>query len=146
MTTATLIDGTVVDSSSEEWRLECEARHIAWHSSADIREYLDIVERHDILDHFDARSPADRRRVQQMIDQPLLVLLLLQSNDALRRQIRLQRLAGKQAVQREQHRLLQNQTAFGRVIVEHVPGDINAAAAFDHARPAVRLAARRVLM
>ena len=46
MTTVTLIDGSEVDSSSEAWRHDCEARMVAgmdtlWHR----REYLDLVER-----------------------------------------------------------------------------------------------------
>jgi hypothetical protein len=44
MGTVTLIDGTEVDSASEAWRAECEARHIL--SMRDIysrREYLAAI-------------------------------------------------------------------------------------------------------
>jgi len=44
MGTVTLIDGREVDSASEEWRAECEARHVL--SMRDIgrrREYLAAI-------------------------------------------------------------------------------------------------------
>jgi len=42
----TLIDGRQVDSASEDWRHECEARAIAARPTlAERREYLDLVER-----------------------------------------------------------------------------------------------------
>jgi hypothetical protein len=46
MRPVTLHDGTVVDSSSDEWRHECEARHIVDMPSLSARrEYLAHVER-----------------------------------------------------------------------------------------------------
>lgn len=46
MSIVTLIDGRQVDSASEEWRHECEARAIAARPTlAERREYLDLVER-----------------------------------------------------------------------------------------------------
>lgn len=42
MPTAALLDGTLVDTSSEEWRHECEARTILtkWSRLSDRRAYL----------------------------------------------------------------------------------------------------------
>ena len=46
MTTVRLLDGTEVDSTSEAWRHETEARYVAARPSLhDRREYLDAVER-----------------------------------------------------------------------------------------------------
>ncbi len=46
MTTVTLITGEQVDSASEAYRLECEARELLrGRSTQDRREYLAIVER-----------------------------------------------------------------------------------------------------
>ncbi len=45
MTTVTLITGEQVDSASEEWRLECEARELLRRNTTDRREYFDAVER-----------------------------------------------------------------------------------------------------
>lgn len=45
MTTVTLHDGRQVDSSSEEWRLETEARELMRWGTLDRRQYLDNVER-----------------------------------------------------------------------------------------------------
>lgn len=45
MTTVTLITGEQVDSSSEEWRLETEARELLRRNTVDRREYLAAVER-----------------------------------------------------------------------------------------------------
>lgn len=42
----TLLDGREVDSASEDWRHECEARAVAARPTlAERREYLDLVER-----------------------------------------------------------------------------------------------------
>lgn len=44
----TLVDGTVVDSGSEAWRLECEARHVlALRSKADRQHYLEGCRKFD---------------------------------------------------------------------------------------------------
>lgn len=44
MNTVTLIDGTAVDSASEDWRHECEAPHVAGLPTREARrEYLDRV-------------------------------------------------------------------------------------------------------
>lgn len=41
-----LIDGREVDSASEDWRHECEARHIAkLPTLADRRAWLEVIER-----------------------------------------------------------------------------------------------------
>lgn len=45
MTTVTLIDGRQVDSASEDWRLETEARELLRRNTAERREYLATVER-----------------------------------------------------------------------------------------------------
>lgn len=45
MTTVTLHDGRQVDSASEEWRLETEARELLRRNTNARREYLDAVER-----------------------------------------------------------------------------------------------------
>lgn len=46
MCTVTLIDGREVDSESEEWRHECEARYIALRPTlVERRQYLEAVER-----------------------------------------------------------------------------------------------------
>ena len=46
MSTVTLLDGRQVDSASEDWRHECEARAIAARPTlAERRMYLDEVER-----------------------------------------------------------------------------------------------------
>ena len=45
MTTVTLHDGRQVDSSSEEWRLETEARELLRWGTLERREYLAAVER-----------------------------------------------------------------------------------------------------
>ncbi len=46
MNTVTLLDGREVDSASEEWRHECEARSIAARPTLDERrQYLSEVER-----------------------------------------------------------------------------------------------------
>ncbi|MDT7834978.1 DUF7696 family protein [Aquabacterium sp. OR-4] len=46
MTTVTLVDGTVVDSASEAWRHECEARAITMLPTlADRRAWLENLER-----------------------------------------------------------------------------------------------------
>ena len=46
MNTATLIDGTTTDTSSEAWRHECEARAIlALPTLADRRAHLDAIEK-----------------------------------------------------------------------------------------------------
>ncbi len=45
MTTVTLITGEQVDSSSEEHRLECEARQLMRWGTIERRQYLDNVER-----------------------------------------------------------------------------------------------------
>ena len=41
----TLLDGTNVDSTSEAWRHECEARHIARMPLEARREYLEHVQK-----------------------------------------------------------------------------------------------------
>ena len=44
MRPVTLVDGTVVDSSSEPWRLECEARHLLDRFQLGARRaYLDAI-------------------------------------------------------------------------------------------------------
>jgi hypothetical protein len=44
MATVTLIDGRQVDSASEDWRHECEARHVARLPSRDARRaYIERV-------------------------------------------------------------------------------------------------------
>jgi len=45
MTTVTLITGQQADTSSEEYRLECEARQLLRRNTVDRREYLAAVER-----------------------------------------------------------------------------------------------------
>lgn len=46
MSTATLLDGTVVDSADERWRHECEARAIAaLPSTIERRTWLEQIER-----------------------------------------------------------------------------------------------------
>lgn len=45
MTTVTLLDGRQVDSSSEEWRLETEARELMRWGTLERREYFATVER-----------------------------------------------------------------------------------------------------
>lgn len=46
MNQAQLIDGRMVDTSSEDWRHECEARAImALHSTQMRREFLEAIER-----------------------------------------------------------------------------------------------------
>lgn len=45
MTTVTLISGRQVDSASEEWRIETEARELLRRNTVDRREYFDAVER-----------------------------------------------------------------------------------------------------
>lgn len=45
MTTATLHDGRQVDSSSEEHRLECEARQLMRWGTLERRDYFATVER-----------------------------------------------------------------------------------------------------
>ena len=41
-----LVDGRIVDSWSEDWRHECEARHIAnLPTLQQRREYLEVIER-----------------------------------------------------------------------------------------------------
>ncbi len=45
MPAVTLIDGRQVDSSSEDWRLETEARELLRRNTAERREYLATVER-----------------------------------------------------------------------------------------------------
>ena len=58
MNTATLIDGTTVDSSSEAWRHECEARAIlALPTLADRRAHLEAIEARR------GKPEADRLRV-----------------------------------------------------------------------------------
>ena len=46
MGTVTLIDGHEVDSHSESWRAECEARHVLSLPSVQMRrEYLEAIKR-----------------------------------------------------------------------------------------------------
>lgn len=45
MTTVTLITGEQVDSASEPYRLECEARELLRRNTTDRREYFAAVER-----------------------------------------------------------------------------------------------------
>ena len=45
MTTVQLIDGRQVDSASEDWRLETEARELLRWGTLERREYLATVER-----------------------------------------------------------------------------------------------------
>lgn len=46
MADVTLFDGTVVDSASEAWRAECEARHLLkLPSIGERRDYLNTVSR-----------------------------------------------------------------------------------------------------
>lgn len=53
----TLLDGRQVDSASEDWRHECEARMVAGRRTLDERrEYLDAVERRR------GKASADRLR------------------------------------------------------------------------------------
>lgn len=62
MTTVTLLDGTEVDSASEAWRHECEARYVASRPTLlDRREYLDAVERR--------RGQAEADRLRQTMKQ-----------------------------------------------------------------------------
>ena len=51
----TLLDGREVDSASEDWRHECEARHIAkLPTLADRRAWLEVIE------HKRGKAEADR--------------------------------------------------------------------------------------
>lgn len=57
MTTVTLQDGRQVDSASEEWRHECEARSILKLRTIDARrEHLDAIEKRR------GKAEADRLR------------------------------------------------------------------------------------
>src|SRR5690606_35009744 len=72
-------------------RLEWQGRHLRRQIDAPnlafgTDRHIDVMQRHDVLDHFDAAPSSYRERIQQMVDEPLLLLLILQRYDALSRQ------------------------------------------------------------